>query len=109
MKPAAATAMMVPPLRTAADVATGRPVAVVVVIVCPLDEGGISPAQETDASDGLAGGSQLLDEPYLNLRSLVPTSGPFPARQPWLVVGHRPHDLLSAPWRHLTGRSWVVG
>src|SRR5919107_6158323 len=54
MKPAAATAMMVAPLRTAADEAAGRPVAVVVVIVCPLDEGGGSPAQETDASDGLA-------------------------------------------------------
>src|SRR5215204_4088021 len=39
MKPAAATAMSVAPLRIAADVATGRPVAVVVVIVCPIDDG----------------------------------------------------------------------
>src|SRR4029453_3332428 len=39
MKPAAATAMSVAPLRIAPDVATGRPVAVVVVIVCPLDDG----------------------------------------------------------------------
>jgi hypothetical protein len=46
--------MRVAPLRTAAEVATGRPVVVVVVIVCPLDEGGGSPAQGTDASDGLA-------------------------------------------------------
>src|SRR5919197_5654285 len=39
MKPAAATAMRVAPLRIAPDVARGRPVAVVVVIVCPLDDG----------------------------------------------------------------------
>src|SRR5215216_1612560 len=54
MKPAAATAMSVAPLRIAPEVATGRPVAVVVVIVCPPSDGCGSPAQETDASDGLA-------------------------------------------------------
>src|SRR5215211_131363 len=38
MKPAAATAMSVAPLRIAPEVATVRPVAVVVVIVCPLSD-----------------------------------------------------------------------
>src|SRR5919112_6627685 len=54
MKPAAATAMSVAPLRIAPDVATGRPVAVVVVIVILSTVGGGSPSQETYASDGLA-------------------------------------------------------